>query len=152
MMWVLALSKMTQAEVKTGIKVIIDTRVSWPPNLVKFLELASGINTDDAFDRFIDRQDALNDIEKKTRHECGYACRNQLPADKAKALFKKVYLKWHERFKSGVDISTQHKALPKHSAGKKTDHMVEARLRDNKPKTELEIRMDAIRSKANGNS
>jgi hypothetical protein len=30
--------------------------------------------------------------------------------------------------------------------------MVEARLRDNKPKTELEIRMDAIRSKANGNS
>ena len=129
MMWVLALSKMTQAEVKTGIKVIIDTRVSWPPNLVKFLELASGINTDDAFDRFIDRQDALNDIEKKTRHECGY-----------------------ERFKSGVDISTQHKALPKHSAGKKTDHMVEARLRDNKPKTELEIRMDAIRSKANGNS
>lgn len=132
--------------VKNGIVQIITKRVSWPPNLPKFLELASGIDTDAAFERMISRKPPLDDVEKMTRDECAFACRTQLSADKARALFAKVYAKWHERSLKGEMPDQSVKALPQNSATKPTDHMVEERIRSGK-KTPLEIRLEAIRIK-----
>ncbi len=138
---------MDQSTVKNGIKQIIDKRVAWPPNLAKFLDLASGIDTDAAFDRFIRREEPLDDVEAKTRSDCGFACRTQLSEDKARAKFKKVYTMWHERKQRGEMPDPNQKAITQNRQTKDTDHMVEERMRSNKPKTELEKRIEALMSK-----
>lgn len=147
LMWNLALNKLDQSTVENGVKRLLDKRIAWPPNLPKFLELAGGIDTDAAFDRFINREDPLNDVEAKTRGECGHACRAQLSEDKARSKFKNTYLRWQKRKDDGCMPDSEQKALPSQSADKKSDHMVEERMRSNKPKTELEKRIDALRSK-----
>ena len=126
---------------------IVKQRIAWPPNLPKFIELAQGVDTDGAFDRFINREPALSDVELKTRNECGHACRNLLPEDKARARFKNVYLKWQKRKDEGKMPDTNQKALPKHSADKLCDRLVQERMRSDKPKTDLEIRIEKLRSK-----
>lgn len=133
---------------KNGIKQIIEQRIAWPPNLPRFLDLAGGLDTDAAFDRFIRREPPADEIERLTRGDCGYACRSQLSEDKARARFKSVYLKWHGRSQRGELPDREQKALPKMSTTKTTDHMVEERIRSNKPKTELELRLEAIANKA----
>lgn len=138
---------MDQSTVKNGIKQIIDKRVAWTPNLAKFLDLASGIDTDAAFDRFIRREDPLDDVEAKTRSDCGFACRTQLSEGKARAKFKKVYTMWYERKQRGEMPDPSQKAITQNRQTKDTDHMVEERMRSNKPKTELEKRIEALRGK-----
>ena len=132
---------------KNGIKQIIDKRIAWPPNLPKFLELAGGVDTDAAFDRFINREEPVNIVEIKTRNECGHVCRTQLPEDKARARFKNVYLKWQKRKNDGCIPPDDQKALPKVRADKDSDHMIEERMRSKKPKTKLELRIEALRGK-----
>jgi len=145
-MWNLALNKLDQSTVKNGVKQIIEQRIAWPPNLAKFLDLASGVDIEAAFDRFIKREKPLNAVEAKTRNDCGHACRNQLPEDKARARFKNVYMKWQKRFDEGKMPLEGQKALPKIRTDKDSDHMVEERMRSNKPKTELEQRIEKMRS------
>ena len=129
---------------KNGIKQIIEKRISWPPNLPKFLDLASGIDTDAAFDRMIKNKPPIDDVEKYARQECGYACRTQLAEDKARSKFKSCYMKWHERNQRGEMPKPSQLAIGRVSTTKKTDHMVEERMRSNKPKTELELRIEAL--------
>lgn len=146
-MWNLALNKLNQSTVKNGIKQIIDKRIAWPPNLPKFLELAGGVDTDEAFDHMINRGSPRNEVEKKVWGKCAFQCRTRLAEDKARALFKKTYIEWHERNERGEMPIEGQKFLPSQSANKKSDHMVEERMRSNAPKQDLVKRFDKIRSK-----
>lgn len=123
---------------------MIERRLSWPPNLPTFLDLATGLDTEAAFDRFIRNEPPANEVERLTRGECGFACRTQLPEDKARARFKSVYKKWHERNQRGEMPKRDVLAIPEHTATKPTDFMVEERMRSNKPKTALELRIEAL--------
>lgn len=86
---------------KNGIRQIIEKRIAWPPNLPKYLELAGGVDTDAAFDRCISQRQAVDEVERRTNGEVGYQCRTQLPADKARKLYKDTYMKWLSRFEAG---------------------------------------------------
>ena len=143
-MWKLALNKMDQSAVKNGIKQIIDKRIAWPPNLTKFLDLASGVDTDEAYDHLIKRGKPRNAIEIKVWGDCAFNCRS-IAEDRSRALFKKVYMKWYEINQRGEIPDPEQKALPKVCADKKTDFMVEERMRSDKPKTELEKRIERMR-------
>jgi len=132
--------------VKNGVKQIIEQRIAWPPNLPKFLELASGIDTDEVYDHMIKRGKPRNQVEVKVWSDCAFNCRS-IAEDKSRALFKKVYMRWHERSERGEMPPEGQKALPKVRADKDSDHMVEDRIRSNKPKTKLEQRIDALRNK-----
>lgn len=132
---------------KNGIKQIVDKRIAWPPNLPKFLELAGGLDTDEAFDRMIAHKKPRDDVEHKVWSECAFECRTRLAEDKARAKFKKVYIKWHERKQRGEMPNPNQKALPRVSVDRPTDRLVEERMRSNKPKTDLEKRIDALGSK-----
>lgn len=118
------------AQVKIGLVHARKDARPFFPSVGEFIEWCKGaINTDEAFDRFINREPALSDVELKTRNECGHACRNQLPEDKARARFKNVYLKWQKRKDEGKMPIQGQKALPKNIATKKTDHLIEERMR-----------------------
>ena len=132
---------------KNGIKQIIDKRITWPPNLPKFLELAGGVDTDEAFDHMIKRGKPRDDVEAKVWSDCAFECRTRLTEEKARAKFKQVYIKWHERKQNGQMPNSDIKALPKIRADKDSDHMVEERMRSGKPKTDLEKRIDNLRGK-----
>ena len=114
---------------KNGVVEVIKQRVSWPPNLPKFLDLASGVDTDEAFDRMIRHGKTKSDVEIKVWAECAFQCRTRLSEDKARALFKKTYLKWRERSDSGQMPPMGQKALPANSANKKSDHDINERIR-----------------------
>lgn len=53
-------------------------------------------------------------------------------------------MKWHERNQRGEIPKPSQLAIGRVSTTKKTDHMVEERMRSNKPKTELELRIEAL--------
>ena len=127
-MWKLALNKMDQSAVKDGIKQIIDKRIAWPPNLTKFLDLASGVDTDEAYDHLIKRGKPRNAIEIKVWGDCAFNCRS-ISEDKSRALFKKVYTKWYEIDQRGEMPDINQVCLPKNSSTKKIDHIIEERMR-----------------------
>ena len=131
---------------KNGVKQIVEQRIAWPPNLPKFLELASGVDTDEVYEHMIKRGKPRNQIEVKVWSDCAFNCRS-IAEDKSRALFKKVYMRWHEKNERGEMPPEGQKALPKISADKQTDRMIEERMRSDKPKTKLEKRLDALRSK-----
>lgn len=117
------------------------------PSVGEFIEWCKGkIDADAAFDRMIRQEPSLDEVERRTRGDCAFACRTQLPEGKARELFKKVYIRWYEINEAGQMPDPDIKALPKNSATKPTDHMVEERIRSGK-KTPLEIRLEAIRIK-----
>ena len=136
------------AQVKIGLVHARKDARPFFPSVGEFIEWCNGaIDIDAAFYRFINREDALNDVEARTRTECGYACRNQLSEVKALARFRNTYLRWQKRKDDGCMPDPDIKALPKHSPNKLSDHMVEERIRSDKPKTPLELRIDALRKK-----
>lgn len=101
-MWKIALNKQTQAEVKGAVAEVLNQAITWPPNLPKFIELCQGpqIDTDEAFNRMIDRKPCNGIAEYETRQECSYRCR-RLPEDKSRTLFKKVLTRNIQRVKNG---------------------------------------------------
>jgi hypothetical protein len=102
-MWKIALNKQTQAEVKGAVAEVLNQAITWPPNLPKFIELCQGpqIDTDDAFNRMIDRKSCNGIAEYETRQEVGFRCKQQLSEEKARALFKKVLTRNIQRVKNG---------------------------------------------------
>lgn len=103
------------------------------------------MDTDAAFDRFIRQDDPMCQVEKKTRQECGFACRTQLSEPKARELFRKTYLKWYERQETGQMPDENIRALPRNPTTKPIDHMVQERIKSGAGKTKLEQRFNAIK-------
>lgn len=103
MMWKIALNKQSQLEVKTAVAEVLKQAIVWPPNLPKFIELCQGgtVDTDEAFNRMISKKPCNGIAEFETRGEVSFRCKQQLPEDKARALFKKVLLRNIQRVKSG---------------------------------------------------
>lgn len=102
-MWKIALNKQTQAEVKAAVAEVLNQAITWPPNLPKFIELCQGgtVDTDEAFNRMISRKPCQGIAEFETRQECSFRCKQQLPEDKARALFKKVLIRNIQLVKNG---------------------------------------------------
>ena len=146
-LWIAALSRLRMDQVKAGVGKVVSECIAWPPNLAQFVGLCQNIDTREAFDRFIRHDDPLCQVERKTRQECGSACRTQLTEPDARELFRKTYIKWLSAQDSGKFSNDSTKALPRNLATKPIDHMVQERIRSNKPKTKLEKRMDALRNK-----
>jgi len=103
LMWKYALNKQTQIEVKTAVAEVIKQAITWPPNLTRFIELCSGpeIDTDEAFNRMIAKKPCHGIAEFETRAECSFRCKQQLPEDKARSLFKKVLTRNIQRVRNG---------------------------------------------------
>lgn len=78
------------------------TNPFWP-SVGQFINWCDGpqIDTDDAFNRMIDKKPCNGVAEYETRLECSFRCKTQLPEDKARALFKKVLTRNIEKVKSG---------------------------------------------------
>lgn len=102
-MWKVALNKQTQSEVKAAVAEVINQAITWPPNLPKLIELCQGpkIDTDEAFNRMIDRKQCQGIAEWQTRQEVGFRCKQQLSEDKARALFKNVLTRNIQRVRTG---------------------------------------------------
>lgn len=145
-MWKLALSGLESNAVTNGIKQMIEQRIEWPPNLPKFMEIAMGIDTDAAYDRFMSHKPALGDVEKKTRSDCGTECRGKLSEDAGRAKFRKTYLKWQKAQDNDQWPARQLYAPSKLSMVKSSDRMIEERMFSDKAKTRLEIRIDRMRA------
>jgi hypothetical protein len=73
------------------------------PSVGQFINWCDGpeIDTDEAFNRMIDHKPYVGVAEYETRQEVGFRCKQQLPEDKARALFKKVLTRNIQRVKSG---------------------------------------------------
>ena len=136
------------AQVKVGLVHARKDARPFFPSVGEFIQWCKGvIDTDEPFERMIKRLKPRNDIEVKVWADCAFECRTRLPEDKARALFKKHYIKWHERKQRGEMPDPNQKAITQNRQTKDTDHMVEERMRSNKPKTKLEQRIEALRGK-----
>ena len=109
-LWIAKLNTMSMTEIKHAVAKVVNDGVTWPPSLPKFVSLAYGIDTDEAFDRMIKQVKVDCPVEVATRRQCGYECRTQLPEQKARALFNSVYIKFHDKHKKGELVTRP--ALP----------------------------------------
>lgn len=134
MIWKAALNKQTQAEVKSAVAEVINQAITWPPNLPKFIELCQGpqIDTDEAFNRMIDRKQCNGVAEWQTRQEVGFRCKQQLPENKARALFKTVLTRNIQRVRTGELIERDFNPVqlppPKRIENRETPEMRNAKL------------------------
>lgn len=73
------------------------------PSVGQFINWCNGpeIDTDEAFNRMIDRKPCDGVAEYETRQEVGFRCKQQLSEEKARALFKKVLTRNIQRVKNG---------------------------------------------------
>ena len=73
------------------------------PSVGQFISWCDGplIDTDEAFNRMISRKPCQGIAEFETRQECSFRCKQQLPEDKARALFKKVLIRNIQLVKNG---------------------------------------------------
>jgi|TARA_R110002126_G_scaffold282589_1_gene431105 hypothetical protein len=90
-MWITELSLITNRHLQRGVGRVISDRLSWPSSLPQFLSLCLDFDTTEAFNRMIKNVDALDDVEYYTRADVGFRCKRQLPEDKARNLFDKVF-------------------------------------------------------------
>ena len=88
------LSLITNQHLKRGVGRVLSDRLAWPPSLPQFLSLCLDFDTTDAFKRMIDGV------------AVSFRCKRQLPEDKARNLFDKV-------FKRKLDLKRQGKLPPR---------------------------------------
>lgn len=102
-MWKMALNKQTQLEVKSAVAEIINQAITWPPNLPKFIELCQGpqIDTEDAFNRMIDRKPCHGIAEWRSRQDVGFRCKQQLSEGDARKVWRNALLKNIEKVRNG---------------------------------------------------
>ena len=105
-LWIMELSLITNQHLKRGVSRTISERLGWPPTLPVFLSLCLDFDTTDAFKRMIDGVAAKDDVEYYTRADVSFRCKRQLPEDKARNLFDKV-------FKRKLDLKRQGKLPPR---------------------------------------
>ena len=105
-LWIMELSLITNQHLKRGVGRVLSDRLAWPPSLPQFLSLCLDFDTTDAFKRMIDGVAAKDDVEYYTRADVSFRCKRQLPEDKARNLFDKV-------FKRKLDLKRQGKLPPR---------------------------------------
>ena len=73
------------------------------PSVGQFISWCDGplIDTDEAFNCMISGKPSNGIAEWQTRQECSFRCKQQLPEDKARALFKKVLIRNIQLVKNG---------------------------------------------------
>jgi hypothetical protein len=167
--------QMRQAMVENGINTIeqierglaaarADSRPWWP-SIGQVVQWCLGVGVSDeqitsAFQRMINRQEPADDIEYATRLEVQFACRNQLPADKALALFKSAFVRITAQVQRGERIPSMSTPLLENAAPSSRD-FIEQKISErmassNRPLTPIEQRMAALRqqqrSKGRGES
>ena len=112
----------------------------------QFLSLCLDFDTTEAYGRMINRKPALDDVEFYTRADVSFRCKKQLPDDKARALFTKVFkIKLELKRKGKLPIRDQ-KLLSSHSVVTDNDRAVSDRGNGN---SKIEQRMAAILNRKN---
>lgn len=140
-MWITNLSSITDAHLKRGVERTISERLKWPPSLPEFLSLCLDFDTTEAFNRMIQNKPVLDDVEYFTRQDVGFQCKRNLPEDKARALFNKVFkIKLELKRKGKLPIRGQ-KLLSTKSVVTETDKEISNRETG---KTDIEKRMAKI--------
>ena len=104
------------------------------PSVGQFISWCDGplIDTDEAFNRMISREPCQGIAEFETRQECSFRCKQQLPEDKARALFKKVLIRNIQLVKNGElherEVITEQIASPEVFRETETPEVRNARL------------------------
>jgi len=103
--------------------------------------------TEQAYERMLAGEKPIDEVEKKVRQVFCYEFRRRASDEAGMVKFKKVYLKWQKLKNSGHWPARSLYALSNLSQTKQTDMMIEDRLHSDRPKTDLEIRMNKIRTR-----
>ena len=140
-MWSMEIGKLSQTEIKDGVRLCIEEGLEWPPSLPKFVELCTRIDSEDAFWRMIEQKPCESQAEKVTRERVGYQCRSMYSEEKARKVFAKEYAENVKRERRG-QLAQPLKALPKDSAVTEIDKRISDRI--GKPTTAIEQRMAKI--------
>lgn len=87
---------------KKGVAEVIKQRITWPPNLPKFIELCDGVeDARESFDRFISRKPPKDHAEYLARGKVGFECRTRLEASKALRLWSETIGYFRAKIASG---------------------------------------------------
>lgn len=166
--WTVAIARagvVSQEQLERGIVMAQRDTKPFMPSVGQFIEWCLGVGVSDehitsAFQRMINRQEPADDIEYATRLEVQFACRNQLPADKALALFKSAFVRITAQVQRGERIPSMSTPLLENAAPSSRD-FIEQKISErmassNRPLTPIEQRMTALRqqqrSKGRGES
>ena len=109
------------------------TNPFWP-SVGQFINWCDGpqIDTDEAFNRMIDRKQCNGVAEWQTRQEVGFRCKQQLAENKARALFKTVLTRNIQRVRTGELIERDFNPVqlppPKRIENRETPEMRNAKL------------------------
>lgn len=104
------------------------------PSVGQFISWCDGplIDTDEAFNRMISGKPSNGIAEWQTRQECSFRCKQQLPEDKARALFKKVLIRNIQLVKNGElherEVIAEQIASPEVFRETETEEVRNARL------------------------
>ncbi|MEJ6520310.1 replication protein P [Shewanella bicestrii] len=109
----------------------------------------SEVDVLEAFNRMIERKKPLTDIEHAARLKCAYQCRNQLPQDKALALFTSHMRAYSAKQARGEFIpSRDTKLLERKGQPRQFNQDFEAQIGKRVARTSIEIRVLKVQLKA----
>jgi len=123
-----------ECQIKTGLEAARKGVNPFWPSVGQFINWCNGpqIDTDEAFNRMIAKKPCHGIAEFETRAECSFRCKQQLPEDKARALFKKVLTRNIQRVRSGElierDFNPVQMPSPKRFRETETEEMRNSRL------------------------
>ncbi|MCG9964600.1 replication protein P [Shewanella cutis] len=109
----------------------------------------SDVDVLEAFNRMIERKKPLTDVEHAARLKCAYQCRNQLPQDKALALFTSHMRAYSAKQARGEFIpSRDTKLLERKGQPRQFNQDFEAQIGKRVARTSIEIRVLKVQLKA----
>lgn len=144
----------TLEQIELGIKRAQLDPSPYMPSIGQFIQWCnpselSEVDVLEAFNRMIDRKKPLTDIEHAARLKCAYQCRNQLPQDKALALFASHMKAFSAKQARGEFIPGRDtKLLECKGEPRKFNQNFEQQITQRVPRTAPEIRMLKIQLKA----
>lgn len=126
-MWITQTSSITDNHLQRGVSRTISERLKWPPSLPEFLSLCLDFDTTEAYSRMIKGLPALDDVEFYTRADVSFRCKKQLPDEKARSLFNKVFKIKLELKRKGKLPDRSQKLLSMQSVVTETDKAISDR-------------------------
>ncbi|MGI2079186.1 replication protein P [Shewanella putrefaciens] len=155
--WTLAFAQhgiRTLEQIELGIKRAQLDPSPFMPSIGQFIQWCNPVELTEvemleAFTRMIERKKPLTDVEHAARLKCAYQCRNQLPQDKALALFASHMKALSAKQLRGEFIpSRDTKLLECKGEPRKFNQKFEQQITQRVPRTAPEIRMLKIQLKA----
>ena len=145
--WIEGLSDVPKSAIDRGIQNLKNKGSSYPTNLFEFMGLIYDVDTYEAFYRFINHEEPLNQVELLARKESNRIMLRTKTAKESMKLYNEIYVRIQKKIDSGYEVEETQPLLTKHTQEKKSDFLVQESVNNGSKNPKAQALMERIRNK-----